>query len=615
MLNQISRTIRINAPKHPSLWLPLLFVAFTGGVLVLLVFAMLVYQLIFLQRAYPGVSVAGLDVGGMTRPEIMSAINTLGHERLSRPLTIRVDNSEQWTFTGQQLGMQVDVVATADLAFAVGRQGNLLADMLTHLSLYSRSVNVEPLFRYDDGPTTAILQQLSQVVDYPPQNARLQIGSDGSVEVTLAQRGRRLHIDATRPLIEAAILGDGPQVIDAFTQQVLPAIDTADVAPVQQQARLLLSQPLVLQVEGGGAWQILPADLAPMITIAENNDDSGKPVVSLQLAPEKLMPYFEQIISGTNTLPHDASLYFNEESNQLEVTEPSRNGRELDVAAAQQAVTAAVSQGAHTVNLPVRTIPPQISSDNLDSLGITANVAEATSYFKGSSAGRMHNIEVATSKFNGVLVPPGEIFSFNDNLGEVTKEQGYDESLIIFGNRTTLDVGGGVCQVSTTAFRAALFGGFELVERWAHAYRVSWYETNSAPGLDATIYTPDVDFRFRNDTDHYLLIQTETDLDEGTVTFKFFGTPTNRKVEVSEPLIENKVAPAPPAYEEVPNLPAGTIKQVDWAIEGMDVTITRVVKIDDRVLHEDKIVSRYQPWRAVYQVGAGTRIPGPAPRN
>ena len=111
------------------------------------------------------------------------------------------------------------------------------------------------------------------------------------------------------------------------------------------------------------------------------------------------------------------------------------------------------------------------------------------------------------------------------------------------GDRTAVGIGGGVCQVSTTAFRAAFSGGFEILERWAHGYRVSWYEIDAGPGLDATIYAPDVDFKFRNDTDHFLLIQTYTNREAATVTFRFYGTPTNRQVAVEGPLVENAHEP------------------------------------------------------------------------
>jgi vancomycin resistance protein YoaR len=242
-------------------------------------------------------------------------------------------------------------------------------------------------------------------------------------------------------------------------------------------------------------------------------------------------------------------------------------------------------------------------------LGIKTLVSEATSYFKGSNQGRMHNIALAASKFDGVIIPPGEIFSFNEHLGEVSKENGYDESMIIFGDRTSIGIGGGICQVSTTVFRAAFFGGFELVERWAHGYRVGWYEINSTVGLDATVYTPDVDFKFRNDTDHFLLIRTNSDLVEGTVTFKFFGTPTEREVIVSEPEITNVVKHAPPLYEKDPTLADGVVKQVDWSNDGMDVSVTRLVKKGDEVVHDDEIFSQYKPWRAVYKVGTRREEP------
>jgi vancomycin resistance protein YoaR len=188
----------------------------------------------------------------------------------------------------------------------------------------------------------------------------------------------------------------------------------------------------------------------------------------------------------------------------------------------------------------------------------------------------------------------------------VTKEAGFDESLIIQGNRTSVGLGGGVCQVSTTAFRAAFFGGYELVERWAHGYRVGWYETKSGPGLDATVYSPDVDFKFRNDTDYFLLIQTATDLAAGTVTFSFYSTKTGREVTVTEPETSNPVKHGPPLYERDPSLARGVTKQVDWAVDGLDVRVKRTVKEGDKLLHQDEIFSHYQPWRAVYKVGTGS---------
>jgi vancomycin resistance protein YoaR len=239
-------------------------------------------------------------------------------------------------------------------------------------------------------------------------------------------------------------------------------------------------------------------------------------------------------------------------------------------------------------------------------MGFTDIVAEATTYFKGSSEARIKNIRRATEKFHGIVVPPGDTFSFNEYLGEVTAEAGFEDSLIIAGDRTAVGIGGGVCQVSTTAFRAAFFGGFEIVERWAHGYRVTWYETGIGPGLDATIYTPNVDFRFRNDTDHYLLIQTKVDEEADTLTFTFYGTPTGRQVTMEGPFEENVVPHGPAIYQEDPTLPKGTTEQVDWAKDGTDVTVRRTVTQGDVVIHQDTFFSRYKPWSARYLVGTGS---------
>ena len=610
MINQIGQVTKfIPLKKFSTSWASILFFLFAAGLLVTMIFAALGYQILYLNRSYPGVSVAGIEVGGMTQPEIISAVNKPAAMYLNRPITIQVGD-ESWTFTGQQLGLRVDVQTTAERAYQVGRSGNLVFDMLTHLSLIFSPHDVDPVILYDSDPTEQLLRQLTDTVNYPPQHAALIINSAAEVEISPARRGRRLHGGATQPLIEAAIFGDDAQpVIKAFTQEVIPAITDEDVATLYRQVQPLLRDSLTFSFNAptdAAEWRLDPDELAAMLNIVERPDTNGKPQLTVALDKEKLAPYFEAFARVVNIESSDARLKFDDEAGKLVVVQPSRDGRSLDVAATYERVTAAVTNGSSFIELPVITTPARVSSDNLDTLGIKELVSESTSYFKGSSEGRMRNIALAASKFDGVIIPPGEIFSFTRHLGPVTAEAGYDESLIIFGDRTTVGIGGGVCQVSTTAFRTAFFGGFELVERWAHGYRVGWYETNAGPGLDATIYTPDVDFKFRNDSDGYLLIHTNTDLEAGTVTFKFYGTDTGREVIVSEPVETNVVKHGPPVYEETSTLPAGMMKQVDWAKDGLDVTVTRVVKKGETIVHQDEIFSHYQPWRAVYQVGTGS---------
>ena len=221
--------------------------------------------------------------------------------------------------------------------------------------------------------------------------------------------------------------------------------------------------------------------------------------------------------------------------------------------------------------------------------------------FQGSSEGRAQNIETAAARFPGVVVLPEETFSFNSYLGSVSEAHGFEESWVIFGDRTVLGPGGGVCQVSTTCFRAAFFGGFPIVERWPHAYRVGWYEPPL--GLDAAIFSPSVDLKFTNDTKHAILIQTHADRVDGTLVFEFYGTGTGRTVEMEEPVISDKVEPPDPVREVNPSLPPGTEKLVERSREGLDVTVYRIVREPDGSVKREEFFSRFQPWPARYEVG------------
>jgi vancomycin resistance protein YoaR len=234
-----------------------------------------------------------------------------------------------------------------------------------------------------------------------------------------------------------------------------------------------------------------------------------------------------------------------------------------------------------------------------------------TTYFYGSDAARKQNIEISSSQFHGLLVAPGETFSMAEALGDISLENGYAEALIIYGDQTIQGVGGGVCQVSTTLFRTAFFAGFPIVERHAHAYRVSYYEYEyngtknpKWAGLDATVYVPIVDLKFTNDTDNWLLM--ETYVVGESLTWKFYSTKDGRTVDWDTTGLTNKVPAPDPIYRENADLKKGEIKQVDYAAEGADVTIKRIVYKDGKVYFSDVFRTHYQPWQAVFEYGPGT---------
>ena len=247
------------------------------------------------------------------------------------------------------------------------------------------------------------------------------------------------------------------------------------------------------------------------------------------------------------------------------------------------------------------------NDDNMppEGYGIFALLGEGKSKFTGSIPGRINNLTLAAQRTSGVLVPPGDIYSFNASIGEISAATGYDTAYIISNGRTVLGEGGGVCQTSTTLFRAILNAGLPIVERHPHAYRVGYYEIDSPVGIDASVYQPSLDLRFKNDTPNYVLIEAVWDLQEQSLTFRIYGTPDGRKVEMTEPVVIGQSAPPTPLYENDASLPKGTTWQVDFAAWGAQVSFKRTVTKGGKILYEDIFTSSYQPWRAIYKVGTG----------
>lgn len=248
-------------------------------------------------------------------------------------------------------------------------------------------------------------------------------------------------------------------------------------------------------------------------------------------------------------------------------------------------------------------IRPEIKLSNINDYGIEEFIAEGKSDFTHSIPQRVHNLTLAASRFNGILIPKGKEFSFNETVGDISSLTGYQPAYIIKEGKTVLGDGGGVCQVSTTLFRAALNAGLPVVERNAHAYRVGYYENDSQPGFDATVYAPSVDLKIKNDTSAYILIETEIDSENNLLYFKLFGKKDSRRIEISLATVYDVVPPLEPKYQDDPTLKKGVVKQVDFPAWGSKAFFTYKVYFGDKLGVNDKFFSNYRPWQAVYLVG------------
>ncbi|MFZ5885651.1 MAG: VanW family protein, partial [Chloroflexota bacterium] len=571
------------------------------------------YQLLYAGRIFPGVSVAGVDLSGMTPSDAAVKL----HQTLSYPVSGKIlfrDGEKAWVASPAELGMVFDPSSSAMTAYRLGRSGGLFQALSEQIRARAGGVYIQPVIVFDQRVAYQYLRQIAQQVDQPVREAGLSLEGT-NVVATPGQVGRELKIDATLVYLGAQLQtfsdGEVPLVIQEIQPQVI------DVSAQAETARMILSQPLTLVVPNAGASNPGPfvydvQVLANLLGVQKTADG-----VQVVLNTAGLSEMLQVVKSRVDRPAQNARFIFNDNTRQLEVIAESQTGLVVDVDASVRAINEALLRGEHTVPLVIVEQQPKVASTATGAeLGITELLWAETSYFYGSSPERIQNIQAAASRFHGVLVAPGEVFSMGETMGDVSLESGFAEALIIYGGRTIKGVGGGVCQVSTTLFRTAFFAGFPIVERYSHAYRVSYYEMTASgaidprlAGLDATVYFPLVDFKFKNDSPYWILMETYVNVNARTLTWKFYSTKDGRTVSWDTSGPTNVVPAPPPLYEENPELGKNEMKQVDWAANGADVTVTRTVYQNGTILFQDQITTHYEPWRAVCQYGPDSKKP------
>lgn len=576
-------------------------------------------QVAYAGRILPGVSMNGVDLGGLSVSQATDRI-ARSYSFADQGRILLTDGSKSWVVTPAQLGFFLDPEASARNAYTADR-GSSVFTMLGSRISGQRTITSSPVLLFNQEIAVKYLQGLAVQINQPIREASLSIqGSD--VVVNQGQAGRVLDIQASLEAItsQIALLRDGE--VKLVVTESNPVI--MDASQQAELTRSILGQPLTLTLPEGStgdttSWQLDQAALAQMLSferIADGNDARFKVTINRPL----FTAYLTSLEPQMDQISENARFTFNDETRLLEVIQPAKIGRTLDVAASLDSIDQQLTAGSHNVPLVFTTANPAVMDTATGSdLGITQLVSSYTTYFRGSAADRVKNIQTAAARFHGLLVAPGATLSMSDVLGDISLDNGYAEALIILGDQTIKGVGGGVCQVSTALFRTAFFGGYPIDERHAHAYRVRYYEQTASgynsdlAGLDATVFVPLVDFKFTNDSSSWLLMETYVSTTNYTLTWKFYSTSDGRTVDWHTTGLTNLVDSPDPVYRENPDLPSGKIKQVDWAVQGADVEVTRDVMRNNAVLYHDRFTTHYQAWRDTYEYGPGTELPTSQP--
>jgi vancomycin resistance protein YoaR len=567
------------------------------------------YELRYRDRVLPGVRLQGTDLSGMTPEEVFDIAQVKAQYFRLPAITLRALD-QQITLRPADLGIALDPAATTQAVLSVGRQGDPITQIRQRAQIWWSGQDLSPVVRVDTEALARALSEIAARTNRPVKDAQIVFDGNAAKELP-AQVGRLLDQQQAQQLILALATTNRPVEINLPYQSIAPQV-TSVAEAVATYNRLTSSDLIVMVPRWDDAGRPMPATEAFRVRSADLKEfvlvdyAQGRPQVRLQR--EKFRELVEPLRKAVEQKAQNARFKFNPISGQLTPIVPSRDARTLNVEATLDAIVAAAQSDNRAVTAVVDVTPAPIpDTATAQELGIVQLITQATTFFKGSSPARLTNVRVAAARFNGLVIPPGGVFSFNEHLGEVTEKEGFQEGLIILGNRTVKGIGGGVCQVSTTAYQAALRAGFPIIERYPHGYRVSYYERGMGPGFDASVFSPYADLKFVNNSPGHLLIETVYDPTRMALTFKFYGTDDGRQVIISPPTITDVVPHGPDIYEPDPDneVPAGKVKQVEYAVNGATVSFTRQVIRNGEVLINERVVSKYVPWQAVYRYGPG----------
>lgn len=556
------------------------------------------YRLFYIGKIYPKIYINQIDVSGLTKDQALQALTESISQKNKQVIYLTYQN-RQWPISLTDINWQYLSQNSVDKAYNFGREGNLSNQFLALWQLFRSNKIYNLDYYFEKESLDAILASISAQIEIPTIPPTLEL-SNNQILINPGRTGVTIDIDQLTADLSWQLSRLNFENYEIPLQTANKEISQKQLDNAKQKAQILLTKEVKF-VSPDQKWQLAGSDLITFLSFYDNFDQN------------KIASYTAQLALLIDRPSQDALFTFLAEGNSGRVLEfkAAKDGLGLNQEQTNKLFFEALegllsnNNNKAIVNLPIEITKPNVQTSDVNNFGIKELLGTGESYFKGSIHSRIHNIQLAANKINGRLVAPGEIFSFNNAVGEISSQTGFQQAYIIKEGRTVLGDGGGVCQVSTTLFRAALAAGLPIEERQPHAYRVSYYEQKTAVGQDATVFDPSVDFKFKNDTPAYILIQSDFNASQYKLAFHFFGTSDGREVTISKSRVWDQLPPPPDLYQDDPSLLPGTIKQVDWKAWGAKVAFDWKVTRGNEVLQQRTFFSNYRPWQAIFLKGPG----------
>jgi vancomycin resistance protein YoaR len=471
---------------------------------------------------------------------------------------------------------------------------------------------------FDNAKLEGWLDQIDNELGVSPHNAEIKI-EGGRVFIVPEVDGQVVDRAAVRETVTDNLEHLGGTTAELPVTTKLASVRSSDLEPVVATLTAALSHPVQVTFEKS-AWTLPAAEIAQFLEQSVTTNAEGGTSITIGLNQEELATWLnERFGDDIQRDPVDAEVGWNGE--RLVSVEESVDGVTLNAPKLATAVEQAFFGSGGSVVVPVERTSPEIDSKNLNALGITTMLGSGQSNYSGSSDGRATNVAVGASLLNGTLIPPHGVFSFNEAIGLIDEEKGFVEAQVIDGEKIGKDIGGGICQVSTTVFRAAFLAGLPITEWWPHRFRIGFYELDGwEPGLDASILQPTddpatwADFKFENPSDSWMLVESWTD--GVNVWVNLYGADLGYEVEVTGPTWGNKSQMLPPQEVIDDEAEPGTVTLSQAAGIGEELSQYRVVKDrDGNLLWERSFYTKYFPRGDIWKVSPDMKGQAPIDPN
>jgi vancomycin resistance protein YoaR len=551
-------------------------------------------------RILPGISAAGVDVGGLTPDAARAALQTRLADLSAGSVIVR-SGVGTTSVAFADVGRVPDVDAMVAEAVGLGRGGTWLDETVAGIRLQLRPETVALRIGYDHDRAAAAVAAFADRMTLNAIDASVVSGTSGFV-VTGSVDGRRIDTVATVDALDRAMRDQATRagaVVQAPVARIAPALTSEAATEATLAANRVAG---FLQVTASGkTWRITAKEIRPWIGFAWVNGEY-RPVIDRSKIPAAL----KKIAKAVSRPVLDAE-FLRDKHGHIVGSKADRAGRKLDMTASTNAIAKALEARVDvatpgSVKLAVALIAPKRTTEEASKTApLMVMVGSWTTYYQvAAHNGFGANITVPTRVLNGTVVAPGAVFDFWAGLGEVSLRTGYRLGGAIVGGHSVEGkaLAGGICAASTTLFNAALRGGFEILQRQPHWYYITRYPL----GLDATVSGSQT-MRFRNDTRFPILIRGFAS--PGIVRYEIWSVPNGRTVSLSRPVVTN-VVPGADSVVKTTELPTGTSERTEWPVDGKDVVVVRTVRdADGRVIHRDTFVSHYHRMIGIMRIGIG----------